>query len=143
MGKRDFISLLESFFYKNSARYQIDMVFLYGSWAYGHPMEDSDIDLAIVFTPGLLGEEEKFFSITDISYLLMKELKREVNIISISQDFRHPMLYYNAVTFGVPIFVKDADRYLMLKLEAICQMEDFQIFGTEWQYIVAQNLLRR
>lgn len=143
MQKDDLILNLKSFFSENYIKYYIDIAFLYGSWAGGYPRKDSDIDLAVLFSKDIKEEQEKFFLITDISYDLEKKIKREVNIISISWEFTHPMLYYNAIVLGVPIFVKDPDRYLDLKLESLFQMEDFQIFGTKWQYRVAQNLLRR
>ena len=68
-------------------------------------------------------------------------MNKEVNIISISRDFEHPMLYYNAIILGIPIFVKDCDELLNLKLEAISQLEDFQLFGISWQREVARKIL--
>ena len=80
-------------------------------------------------------------NISDISYKLEKELGREVNIISISRDFPQPMLYYNVITSGIPIFVKDYDEFLDLRLNAVCQMEDFGIFGVAWQRKIAEKLI--
>ncbi|PIU83064.1 MAG: hypothetical protein COS68_06010 [Elusimicrobia bacterium CG06_land_8_20_14_3_00_38_11] len=79
--------------------------------------------------------------LTEITYKLTKELNKEVNIISIDRNFPHPMLYYNAIVLGIPVFTKDNDKYLYLKLEAIYQMEDFQIYGIRWQKEITAKLM--
>lgn len=137
------ISTLEKFFIENSAKYSLDTAVVFGSLARGVVRKDSDIDIAVVFSNYITDKYLKFELITDITYELTKILKRDVNIISISWDFDHPMLYYNAIVLGTPIFIKDPDLYLKLKLEAIHQMEDFQIFGTRWQFEVVKKLIRR
>lgn len=119
------------------------MSFLYGSWIEGFPHIDSDIDLAILFSEDFDSEEYTFSLITDISYRLQKILNREVNIISIYRDFRQPMLYYNAIVSGMPVFIKDEDKFLSLKLYAISQMEDFRILGIPWQIEIAGQVLGR
>lgn len=129
---------LKEFFKKKSSQYGIDMAFLYGSWAGGCPHKNSDIDLAIVFSSKL--SQEKIFSlITNISYELGKNLSQEVNVIPVYEDFRKPMLYYNAIVLGKPLFTKDEQRCLDLKMTAIFQMEDFRIFGIPWQLEIARR----
>lgn len=140
-GKEKIITKLKDFFRENFSRYYIDMVFLYGSWASGYPRENSDLDLAIVFSGKVDKKDDIFSLITGISYELEKDLNTEVNIISIQPDFHQPMLYYNAIVLGNPLFVKDYDKFLDLKLEAISQMEDFRIFGIPWQREVARKRL--
>jgi hypothetical protein len=51
------------------------------------------------------------------------------------------MLYYNAIVLGAPVFLKNFDRYVRLKNEALYQMEDFGIFGINWQFMVAAKNL--
>ncbi len=80
--------------------------------------------------------------ITDITLSLMKAVGLEVNIIPIFLDFRKPMLYYNAIVLGIPVFVREQNRYAALLNEAIFQMEDFSIFGTGWQLAVADKNLK-
>lgn len=46
-----------------------------------------------------------------------------------------------AQIFGTPLFVKDYDRFLSLKLEAIYQAEDFELFGVRWQQEIAERLI--
>ena len=52
------------------------------------------------------------------------------------------MLYYNAIILGSPLYIKDKDKFMQLKLESIYQMEDFQIFGVTWQRKVAQDIIK-
>ncbi len=117
------------------------MAFLYGSWASGSPRQDSDIDVAILFSKEISIEEEIFERITDISLLLSSNLRSEVNIIPLSLDFGKPMLYYNAIASGLPLFFRDFSHYVDLKNEAVYQVEDFNIFGRDWQLAVARRNL--
>ena len=119
------------------------MAFLYGSWARGSPRQDSDIDVAILFSKEISTEEGIFEYITDISLLLSSDLRSEVNIIPISLDFGKPMLYYNAIVSGIPLFFREFSGYVDLRNEAIFQMEDFNIFGRYWQLTVARSNLER
>ncbi len=139
--KKKIVSEMKDFFKQNALQYSIDMVFLYGSWATGYPHQRSDIDLAFLFSPEINKLDKMFSLINDISYKLGKQLNKEVNIISISRDFKHPMLYYNAIISGISLFVKDYAMLLSLKLEAIYQMEDFKLFGVRWQQEIAKRLI--
>lgn len=134
-------NILECHFKEISDAYGIEMAFLYGSWARGYPKESSDVDIAIVFIEN--EEEDKVFGkITDLTLSLMGEIKLEVSIIPIFLDFRKPMLYYNAIVLGTPVFIRDRDKYAALLNEAIFQMEDFSIFGTGWQLEVAEKNIK-
>lgn len=133
---------LKDFFKENSAVYQLDMVFLYGSFSRGQARTDSDIDLAVLFSRQLQDSGKTFDQLTDITYRLSCQLNKEINVISIERDFPRPMLYYNAIVRGALIFVKDYDEFLRLKLEALYQMEDFQIYAAGWQKEIARKLLR-
>lgn len=140
--RKEIINHLEDFFRKNEGCYGIEMAFLYGSWAGGFPRWDSDIDIAVVFSKDPYTDEEIFEDITDISVLLSRELHSEVNVIPIYRDFRKPMLYYNAIVSGIPVFFKGFNEYVDLKNEAIFQMEDFTLFGKNWQIIITKNNLK-
>jgi predicted nucleotidyltransferase len=139
--REEIIKHLKLFFEKNTDRYGLEMAFLYGSWAKGIPRPDSDIDLAVVFSSEPSTDDESYERITDISLFLSTELKKEVNIIQIYEDFRKPMLYYNAIVLGLPVFIKNFDRYVSLKNEALYQMEDFGVFGISWQFMAAAKNL--
>lgn len=143
MSRDDLIKKLKDFFNKNADFYDIDMAFLYGSWAKGFPKETSDVDIAVFSYPEKDSEDEEFNIITDISLQLSEIIRKEINIISIRTDFRKPMLYYNAIVLSQPIYIKNTERYISLKNEVIYQMEDFSIFGINWQLIVANKNIRR
>ena len=133
VDKENLILTLKAFFEEKAKDYNVDMAFLYGSWAGGFPRKDSDIDLAALFSTIPLSDDEIFNIIIDISYNLSKKTNKEVNILPIYRDFRKPMLYYNAIILSNPIYIKDFQEYVKLKNEAIFQMEDFSIFGIKWQ----------
>jgi predicted nucleotidyltransferase len=139
--KEDIIKSLRNYFDKNANLYGLEMVFLYGSWARGFPRNDSDIDIAIVFSEEPSSDDESFKCITDISLSLSVELNQEVNVIQIYKDFRKPMLYYNAIIFGLMVYVKEQNKYIKIKNDAIYHMEDYSIFGVGWQYEVAKKNL--
>ena len=140
--KEKIVLLLKKYFKKKSSMYHIEIAFLYGSWSRGLPHKDSDIDLALLFSEPAENEDIIFESINNISFDLSIKTGKEVNTIDIKDDFPYPMLYYNAIIFGIPIYVKNNDLLISLRLEAIRQMEDFKIFGIPWQQEVAQKLLK-
>jgi len=138
----EIIDILTKIFSECHKKYGIEMVFLYGSWAVGIPKEESDVDIAVVFEKEFATEEELFQSLNHLTLSLTKELGLEVNAIPILPDFPKPMLYYNAIVSGIPIFIRDFARYAGIKNEAIHQMEDFSIFGTKWQLQCARRNLK-
>jgi len=139
--KLEILTLLKTFFEESASAYKIEMAFLYGSWARGFPKSSSDVDVAIVFSEEPGTEDEVFTIITDISLVLGKRLRLDVNVIPIYSDFRKPMLYYNAIVLGMPVFIGNQNRYISLRNQAIFQMEDFTLFGTKWQLEIAKKNL--
>jgi predicted nucleotidyltransferase len=137
----ELIEYLSDFFKDRADDYEIDMAFLYGSRAQGFPRFDSDLDVALLFGRRDLSEEESFAKILDISFSLVSLLKMEVNVLQIHDDFRKPMLYYNVIVMGVPVYTRTDAQFLALRNEAIFNMEDFGIFGLGWQYEVAKRNL--
>jgi len=131
--KENLVLTLKAFFKEKANEFNIEMAFLYGSWTTGYPREDSDVDLAVLFLSELLSDDEIFNIITDISYHLSSRIDKEVSILPIYRDFRKPMVYYNAIVSGTPVYIKEFEKYVTLKNQAIFQMEDYNIFGTKWQ----------
>jgi predicted nucleotidyltransferase len=131
--REEIINKLRQFFEEKALHYGLELVFLYGSWARGFPKEESDIDIAVVFSEGPISDDELFRAINDISLSSSEDLGRDVNIVILRPDFREPMLYYNAIILGIPVFVKNAETYINIKNEAIYHMEDFSLFGIDWQ----------
>ena len=138
----DLINSLASFFQEYAEVHGLEMVFLYGSWAGGQPQEESDVDLAVIFHNPEIPDEEAFDRIINLESALSTRLKREVNILQIRRDFRKPLLYYNAIALGEAVYVKDFDRYIDLKNEALFQMEDYSLFGIPWQMEMTEKNLQ-
>ena len=134
------ISRVETFFQENAGRYHVGIALIYGSRAFGYAREDSDLDLAIVFSSNL-SDEQVFILVTQISMKLLDFLGMEVNIMPLYPDFRQPMLYYNAIIHGILVYCDDFGNYVDLKLQALQQMEDFRFFGIRWQMEVTQQNL--
>ncbi len=134
--------IIKKFFEKNAEKYFVEIVFIYGSVVKGFVRDESDIDIAVVFSDKVSKDDEIFEIITEISATLTTEISREVNVIPIYPDFRHPMLYYNAIIHGIPLFIRDFNRFITLKNKAIYEMEDFSIFGIGWQLEIARNNLK-
>jgi len=139
MKKRtEIIKSLKSYFIQNAEMFHVEIAFLYGSWASGNPREDSDVDIAVSFSNPL--SDNKIFKIVNaMSLECARILRKDVNILPIYKDFRKPMLYYNAIILGIPLYIGDFSRFIELKLNAIYQMEDFNIFGVKWQLDAARK----
>jgi predicted nucleotidyltransferase len=136
----ELISGLKSYFQRHADIYEIEMAFLYGSYAGGYPKEESDIDIAVIFKHKV-SEDEIFNRINNISVELAGLLKRETNVLYVDADLSKPMLYYNAIIHGIPVFIRDFTRYADIKMKAIFEMEDFSIFGIKWQSEVVRKRL--
>ena len=136
-----FITALQGFFARKASFFGVQMAFLYGSRAEGFPREDSDLDIGVLFTDEIASEEKMFNLTTNISVDLSQEMKVEASVVPIYPDFRKPMLYYNVIVKGIPLYIGDYGRYLDLRNEAIYQMEDYEIFGKDWQLLIARRNL--
>ncbi len=140
MNKDEAISAIKFYFQNKADIFNIDMAFLYGSWASGLPKKESDVDIAVVFTEEMR-EEEVFEIITTISLELTDVLKKETNVLFIDRELSKPMLHYNAIVHGIPVYIRDFTGFVDMKLKAIRQMEDFGIFGTKWQSEIVKRRL--
>lgn len=139
--KLKIIEQLRSYFQREASRFGVEVVFLYGSWAMGFPRFDSDIDLAILFDDEGIPEDELFERLTAITMDLIQAFSCEVSAIPIHRDFRKPMLYYNAIVKGIPVFFTGHWKYIALTNEALYHMEDFETFGREWMMDLATKNL--
>ena len=67
---------------------------------------------------------------------------QKINFYRQFWDFRKPFLYYNVIVLGKPLYIENYDKYIVLRNEAMFQMEDFSIFGEKWMFETAKNKLR-
>jgi len=142
MFKDKCIKILTDYFKKNAESYHIEAAFLFGSYAKGFIKEESDVDIAIVFSEEIDSDEKIFDLINKINIELDSHINAEIDIMPIYPDFRKPMLYYNAIVLGIPLYVKNKRQYIRLQNEALFQMNDFELFGTSFQLQAAKNMLR-
>lgn len=142
MDRLSLIEKLSSYFQTHAERGHIDMAFLYGSWATGKQRNDSDVDMAVLFSDDAGSDDAVYRTLVDISTDLGGVFGRETNVIRLQWDFDKPMLYYNAAIHGVPLYVKDKGLYVGFVIEALSQMEDFCIFGINWQLAAARRNLK-
>lgn len=141
LSREDLLNKLKGFFNAKAAEYEVDLAFLYGSWARGYPRVDSDVDLAVIFSNKLSSENQIFYILNELCVAIAEEIRKEVNVLPIFPDFRKPMLYYNAMVLGKPVYIRSTEKYAQFFVEAINQMEDFSIFGTKWQLCAASKNL--
>ena len=66
-NREEILKSLRNYFDRDANLYKLDMVFLYGSWAKGFPRNDSDVDIAVVFSDEPSSDDESFRKITNIS----------------------------------------------------------------------------
>lgn len=127
------IALLEQYF-KNKSN--ISMAFLFGSYAKGNETTESDIDIAVYFTPStrrLEWEEEKIYEDENIIWSDIE------NIINIKTDLiilnRAPStLVFSILQDGIPIIIKDQSFYLRFFLMISDAAEEFRAFVWDfWQ----------
>lgn len=134
------IPIIEDFFRTEATRFLLQGAVLYGSWVGGFPRSDSDIDIAIVFDDEP-DDDTAYRRLMDMSLLLSDLTGREINMIAIDRDFSKPMLYYNALVRGMPVYRKRDDDIVRLRRRAIDEMEDFSLFGLKWQAEIARRNL--
>ncbi len=134
------MTIIESFFRREAERFRVQAAVLYGSWAGGFPRRDSDVDVAVVFEDEP-DDDAAYRRLMDMSLLLSDLTGREVNILPIDRNFRKPMLYYNALVQGVPVYRMRDDDIIRLRKRAIDEMEDFCLFGLQWQTEIARRNL--
>ncbi|MFH1435341.1 MAG: nucleotidyltransferase domain-containing protein [Pseudomonadota bacterium] len=134
---------LEGFFSEHAHACGISMCFLYGSWAGGKPTKESDVDIALVPSGGMHSEDEIFDMLARLSAELSLNLGREVNLLPIIKESWKPMLYYNAIVLGEPLYVRERRDLQSLVNEAVFQMEDFSILGVKLQLDAARRNLEK
>lgn len=140
MDKNEAISAIKFYFQNKADIFNVDIAFLYGSWASGLPNKESDVDIAVIFTEEMR-EEVVFEILTTISLELTDILKKETNVLFIDRELSKPMLHYNAIVHGIPVYIRDFTGFVDMKLKAIHQMEDFSIFGIKWQSEIVKRRL--
>ncbi|MBU2444474.1 MAG: DUF86 domain-containing protein [Bacteroidetes bacterium] len=120
------IKILKEYFQEQSS---VVLAFLFGSFAKGFQMQESDLDIAVYFDEKLsiketMEEEEKvWFKITRI-------VGRSVDLVCL--NIAPASLISNAIKTGVPLTIKDKKLYWKLYLEKSLEAEDFVKFAEDF-----------
>jgi len=131
---------IEDFFRREAARFRVRAAVLYGSRVAGFPRADSDVDVAVLFEDDP-DDDAAYRRLMEMSLGLSDVTSLEVNLLRIDSGFSKPMLYYNAIVQGVPVYRKRDGDIVRLRKRAIDEMEDFSIFGLQWQAEIAKRNL--
>ena len=106
--------LIETITHKTQIFFQDDLrvlaVFLLGSAARDSMRTDSDIDLAIMFEPGLSMD---ILERMDIAAKLSYELKHSVDLGEISN--RNLVYAREVLLTGIPVYMKDSDKMNLVR----------------------------
>ncbi|MBI5208026.1 MAG: DUF86 domain-containing protein [Candidatus Firestonebacteria bacterium] len=125
------IKLLENYF---SNRSDISMAFVFGSYAKGIEISESDFDIAVYFTPEVKTvewEETKFYQDEDKIWLDVEK------IIGINTDFivlnRAPStIAFSIIQEGIPIIIKNKSLFLKFFLIVSNDAEYFREFTYDY-----------
>ncbi|MEK6673970.1 MAG: nucleotidyltransferase domain-containing protein, partial [Nitrospirota bacterium] len=99
------IEKLKDYFICNANELGVEAAFLFGSFAHGFEKEESDVDIAVVLNERVGKNRETAFEvITELSFRISALIGKEAQVILVDKDFSKPMLFYNAIVHGIPIF---------------------------------------
>jgi predicted nucleotidyltransferase len=136
------IEKLKDYFSRKAEEIGLEAVFLFGSYAHGFEKEESDIDIAAILSREFEEDRGKAVeAVTELSYEVSVLTGREAQVILIDKDFSKPMLFYNAIVHGIPVYISNKDKHISLVLRALEEMEAFSLFGTKWQIELAAKRL--
>ena len=131
---------LEPFFQREAGRWGIEAAFLVGSHAARTARPDSDVDVALLFSDET-DPRALFDRTNEITVELGRVSRARIDMIVLDPDFSRPMLAYNCIVRGIPLYLRHPARLAVLRNEAIRQMEDFRLFGVAWQIEAARRNL--
>lgn len=127
------IELLKGYFLK---REDVLMAFIFGSYACGRQMEESDFDVAVYFLPKKTdGREQEIYYenedsvYSDISGIVQKEIDL------VCMNYAPASLVSYVIKEGIPLVIKDGRLHLETYLKASAETEDFLEFSEDYYRI--------
>ncbi len=127
------IGLLKDYF---ARRDDVVMAFVFGSYASGHEVLESDFDLAVYFIHGMegIGKEDEIWS--DVSGIV----KKEIDLVCLNNA--PASLISDVIKRGISLVIKDEKLYWDIYLRMSMEAEDFLEFANDYFkiYKMAQSL---
>lgn len=123
------IELLKDYF---SKREDVLMAFVFGSFAKGQQMLESDFDVGVYFNPKCLPEDEqKRFELEDEIWLdVSKIVEEEVDLTPLNEA--PASLISSVIKTGIPLVIKDKRLYWDIYLTKSLESEDFLEFVEDY-----------
>lgn len=118
------IKLLKDYFEKTP---EVLLAFVFGSYAKGRAMEESDTDIAVYLGENL-SEKEKEDLESKIYFEISKIIQREVDLMLFSHPRTPACLTSSIFKTGIPLKVADEKLYWELFLQKSLECEDFLNF---------------
>ncbi len=111
------LSILKEYFEKEQ---EVILAFLFGSYAKGFEMEESDFDVGVYFKDYSQKEEDRIWS--DVT----KIAKKEVDLVCLNEAPAN--LISNIFKTGIPLVIRNKNLYWNLYLKVSLEAEDFSKF---------------
>lgn len=127
----DKVKLLKSYFAK---RDEVSMAFVFGSYARGQEIPESDFDVAVYLKQEKEEADKIWLEVTDI-------IQKEVDLVCLNDA--PASLVSNVIRTGISLVIKDPKLYLEIYLRASLEAEDFLGFAEDFWgiYQNAKSLL--
>jgi predicted nucleotidyltransferase len=103
------------------AKYQLDLVVLFGSQASGTAKQDSDIDLAVFRRRGLSSDEEVSL-LQDVSRVIHEPF----DLVVLNKA--DPLLLYQVAVSGKPVYQESDSEFRQFQVRAMQRMNDARKF---------------
>jgi uncharacterized protein YutE (UPF0331/DUF86 family)/predicted nucleotidyltransferase len=121
------IELVRKYFLE---RPDISMVFIFGSYAKGREISESDFDLAIYFKPKgkrIEWQENQFYAGENrIWQDIEKNVEIDTDLVVLNRV--RPIVAFEILKTGIPVIIKDRKLYLEFYLTVSREAEDFREF---------------
>ncbi len=113
----------------------LDLVMLFGSYAKGRAVKESDIDIGVLKKTGLSHDDE-----INLNHQFSELFKsNNVNVSIISSN--NPLLMYNILAFGKILYQKEDDLAYRLKLYAWKLLAESKSFRDHSFSLVRQKII--
>ncbi len=119
---------------------QVELAYLFGSYALGQENKDSDVDVAVQLSKSL-NQSQRFDLRLKLGGLLSRELKKEVDVVVLN-DTKSLHFKYIIVSEGKPVYQKNDVTGYMFENFVFAEYFDFRPFLDEYNKAYVQRSLQ-